>query len=84
MTTQPKSERLGDAVGVDGKNYSLDFYGEGEAAAVVVGPLHFNTGKLERLYEQHREPATDAADARAKLAVWLREAGWTWKFKAVT
>jgi hypothetical protein len=84
MGNYPNSVRLGDAVGPDGESYRLDFYGESEGAAVIVGPLHFNADKLEKTDEQHREPATDADDARTKLAVWMREAGWSWKFKAAT
>jgi hypothetical protein len=79
MKSYPKSENLGDVVGPDGESYTLHFYGENEGAAVILGPRHFNTGKLERLLEPHREPATDADDARAKLVAWMRDAGWATK-----
>jgi len=61
----PKSEHLGMSTSPDGAEYSLHFYGENEGAAVVTGPIPRNAGRLVRVAEVHREPATDAADARA-------------------
>ncbi len=77
------TDLLGDAVGTDGQSYTLHFE-EREGAAVINGPLHFNAGKFEELLEHHRERATDAEDARIKLAAVMRANGWTWKYNAVT
>ncbi len=72
----PESEGLGFATGADGKRYHMDFYGEDEGAAVIIGPVESNTGVLNEYPEVHREDATDADDAFAKLSAWMKTNGW--------
>jgi hypothetical protein len=71
-----KGQCLGYVTGPDGNSYSLDFYGGRENAAVITGPLPVGAGRTVEIPEVHREPATDAADARLKLAAWLRSNRW--------
>lgn len=73
----PESQRLGLVQGPDGLSYSLHFFGENEGAAVIVGPI---VHALEEVPEIHREPASDAKDARAKLEAWRRANGWPMQF----
>lgn len=81
MTSYPKSDNLGDAVGPDRESYSLHFH-ENVGAAVIEGPMHYNNhGNLQEVSEAHRESATDVDDARAKLAAWMQANGWTWKYR---
>ena len=72
----PASKHLGHVLSPTGATYSLHFYGEDEGAAVVAGPVPFGGGKLVAIPEVHREPATNADDARAKLTAWRRVSGW--------
>lgn len=71
----PESERVGTATASDGSVYVLDFYGEDEGAAVVTGPSQVGAGMVE-MPEIHREDASSADDARAKLTAWSRAKGW--------
>jgi len=71
----PPSESLGHVRNRDGALFHLHFYGEDEGAAAITGPIPENTGRMELVSEVYREPATDAADARAKIAVALRQIG---------
>ena len=73
-----KSELLGIARAENGWLYDLDFFGEDEGAAVVSGPKPLLDGVMTQVPEVHRESATNAADARAKLETWVHERGWTW------
>jgi len=71
----PRSESLGHVRNEEGDLLHLYFYGEDEGAAVVTGPIPENTGRMVAVAEVHREPATDAADARCKLDAVLRRRG---------
>lgn len=70
------SKEIGRNVAPDGEEYTLEFYGEDEGAAVVTGPVPKNQTRLTESPEVHREPATSAADAEMKLRAWVRERGW--------
>lgn len=71
------SQRIGDATDRAGLYYTLHFRGA-EMMAVILGPLErFRALQSSaETPEVHREPATDAADARAKLLAWRRAQGW--------
>ena len=71
----PPTQNLGLAVGPDGRNYSLHFYGEDEGAAVITGPVP-PPGVLRAVSEVHREPVGSAAEAAAALLAWRRTEGW--------
>jgi hypothetical protein len=73
--THPESEFLGVIDGPGGQ-YSLDFHGEDEGAAVIRGPWPVGGRRMVSVPEVHRQPADNAAEARAKLVAWLRAQGW--------
>ena len=76
MNKFPDSQALGLVRGSDGMNYTLHFYGENEGAAVITGPSAPTSLRLREVPEVHREPASDATDARTKLDAWRRTNGW--------
>jgi hypothetical protein len=75
MPTFPPSEHLGHARNIGRVLFSLKFYGEGEGAAVILGPVPENTGRPRPVSEFYREAAVSPDDARVKLRSAMRQLG---------